>query len=67
MLTEEEAAATPGGLRVFERVAAARHDADTVWLTMLPGFPDGSCGWAQVDPARRGPAQCQGLAARSAQ
>jgi pimeloyl-ACP methyl ester carboxylesterase len=48
---EEEAAATPGGVRVFERVAAAEQDAaeDTVWLTMLPGFPDGSYGWAQVD------------------
>src|SRR5919197_4926174 len=49
VLTEEEAAATPGSLRVFERVAAARHGADTVWLTLLPGFPDGSYGWAQVD------------------
>ncbi len=51
VLTEEQAAAAPGGLRVFERVAAAEQDADedTVWLTMLPGFPDGSYGWAQVD------------------
>ena len=51
VLTEQEAAATPGALRVFERVAAAEQDADedTVWLTMLPGFPDGSYGWAQVD------------------
>jgi pimeloyl-ACP methyl ester carboxylesterase len=51
VLTEEEAAAAPGGLRVFERVAAACPDAgeDIVWLTMLPGFPDGSYGWAQVD------------------
>ncbi len=50
VLTEQEAAATPG-LRVFERVAAAEQDADedTVWLTMLPGFPDGSYGWARVD------------------
>jgi len=49
--TEEEAAASPGGLRVFERVAAAEQDADedTVWLTMLPGFPDGSYGWARVE------------------
>ena len=44
VLTEEEAAATPGALRVFERVAAGRHDAGTVWLTLLPGFPDGSYG-----------------------
>jgi pimeloyl-ACP methyl ester carboxylesterase len=49
VLTEEEAAAAPGALRVFERVAAAGHDADAVWLTLLPGFPDGSYGWAQVD------------------
>jgi pimeloyl-ACP methyl ester carboxylesterase len=49
VLTEIEAAATPGVLRVFERVAAAGHDADRVWLTLLPGFPDGSYGWAQVD------------------
>src|SRR6478736_1223109 len=49
VLTEEEAVATPGTLRVFERVAAAEREADTVWLTLLPGFPDGSYGWAQVD------------------
>ena len=51
VLTEEEAAATPGALQVFERIGAAEQDADedTVWLTMLPGFPDGSYGWAQVD------------------
>jgi pimeloyl-ACP methyl ester carboxylesterase len=51
VLSEEEAATTPGDLRVFERVATAEQDADegTVWLTMLPGFPDGSYGWAQVD------------------
>jgi pimeloyl-ACP methyl ester carboxylesterase len=51
VLTEGEAASTPGGLRVFERVAAAEQDAgqDTVWLTLLPGFPDGSYGWARVD------------------
>jgi len=51
VLTEEEAAALPGALRVFERVAAADQGAaeGTVWLTMLPGFPDGSYGWAQVD------------------
>jgi pimeloyl-ACP methyl ester carboxylesterase len=49
ILTEEEAAATPGTLRVFERVAPAGDGADAVWLTLLPGFPDGSYGWAQVD------------------
>src|SRR5439155_12419537 len=42
----------------FERVAGTRHaadaqghDAGAVWLTLLPGFPDGSYGWAQVDRA----------------
>jgi pimeloyl-ACP methyl ester carboxylesterase len=49
VLTAGQAAAAPGALRVFERVAASRHGADAVWLTMLPGFPDGSYGWAQVD------------------
>src|SRR4051794_14185005 len=48
-LTEEQAAATPGALRVFERVAGAGNDPDRAWLTLLPGFPDGSYGWAQVD------------------
>ena len=49
VLTEQKTAAAPGALRVFERVAADEPDARTVWLTMLPGFPDGSYGWAQVD------------------
>jgi pimeloyl-ACP methyl ester carboxylesterase len=49
VLTEQEAAATSGVLRVFERVAAGEQGADTTWLTMLPGFPDGSYGWAHVD------------------
>jgi pimeloyl-ACP methyl ester carboxylesterase len=49
VLTEVEAAAAQGALRVFERVAAAGQDPDSVWLTLLPGFPDGSYGWAQVD------------------
>ncbi|WP_427887639.1 alpha/beta fold hydrolase [Kribbella sp. GL6] len=37
-----------GVLKVFERATPAA-GADAVWLTMLPGFPDGSYGWAQVD------------------
>ena len=39
VLTEEEAAATPGALRVFERVAAAEPDADTVWLYVAARLP----------------------------
>src|SRR5580704_10879926 len=52
VLTDQEAAAVPGALRVFERVvaadqhvaaaaervAAADRDAGTVWLTMMPGW-----------------------------
>jgi pimeloyl-ACP methyl ester carboxylesterase len=50
VLTEDETAAKPGTLRVFQRVvAAAEQSPQAVWLTMLPGFPDGSYGWAQVD------------------
>ncbi|HEY4022964.1 MAG TPA: alpha/beta hydrolase [Pseudonocardiaceae bacterium] len=49
VLTEQEAAATPGTLRVFERTTSARRDPDATWLTLLPGFPEGSYGWAQVD------------------
>jgi pimeloyl-ACP methyl ester carboxylesterase len=37
-------------LHVFEKVVAAGPvGADTRWLTMLPGYPDGSYGYAQVD------------------
>jgi pimeloyl-ACP methyl ester carboxylesterase len=37
-------------LHVFEKVVAGPTvDADTRWLTMLPGYPDGSYGYAQVD------------------
>jgi pimeloyl-ACP methyl ester carboxylesterase len=48
VLSDNEAAATPDAIQVFERVAG-KADAEAVWLTMLPGFPDGSYGWAQVD------------------
>jgi pimeloyl-ACP methyl ester carboxylesterase len=37
-------------LRVFEKVVAAPAvDTEARWLTMLPGYPDGSYGYAQVD------------------
>jgi pimeloyl-ACP methyl ester carboxylesterase len=49
VLTEEQAAANTGALHVFERVGGSDHGTDPVWLTMLPGFPDGSYGWAQTD------------------
>ena len=57
VLTEEQAATIPGALQVFERVTGAARDAQTMWVTLLPGFPDGSYGWAQVDRLLRdGPA-----------
>jgi hypothetical protein len=51
IMTDREAAAIPTALHVFERIATTGHSTDeqTVWLTMLPGFPDGSYGWARVD------------------
>ncbi|MFI5897356.1 alpha/beta fold hydrolase [Actinoplanes sp. NPDC051513] len=49
VLTEEEAAAKPGTLRVFQRVIPAERSPQAGWVTLLPGFPDGSYGWAQVD------------------
>ena len=48
VLSEDQAAGTPGAIRVFERVAGTP-DPGAIWLTLLPGFPDGSYGWAQVD------------------
>ena len=37
-------------MHVFEKVVATPSvGADTRWLTMLPGYPDGSYGYAQVD------------------
>ncbi|QGN31610.1 alpha/beta fold hydrolase [Microlunatus sp. Gsoil 973] len=44
-------AAARNAVQVFERIAAPAGGTalDAVWLTMLPGFPDGSYGWAQVD------------------
>ena len=37
-------------LHVFEKVVARPPvGAETRWLTMLPGYPDGSYGYAQVD------------------
>jgi len=49
VLSAAEADRTSGALRVFERVVGREGSADTMWLTLLPGFPDGSYGWAQVD------------------
>ncbi len=45
---DERDAADP--IRVFKRVARdGGQDDDAVWTTFMPGFPDGSFGWAKVD------------------
>lgn len=42
---------TPQSLHVWERVVAGSDPLPGRWITMLPGFPDGSYGYAQVDAA----------------
>ena len=51
MMLEPGSGAGPAEpLQVFEKVVASSPvGADTRWLTMLPGYPDGSYGYAQVD------------------
>ncbi|MEU4194447.1 alpha/beta hydrolase [Kribbella sp. NPDC026611] len=63
LLREDEASGRTDLLKVFGRVTRVSADgsrrseveldpdggSDEVWLTMLPGFPEGSYGWAQVD------------------
>ena len=50
MLETADGAGSSGPLHVFEKVVAKPPvGADTRWLTMLPGYPDGSYGYAQVD------------------
>lgn len=48
LLTDVEGEGRPDLVKVFGRIAGAA-SPDAVWLTMLPGFPEGSYGWAQVD------------------
>lgn len=45
--------ASPGapGLSVWERVVPGTAPVAGRWVTMLPGFPDGSYGYARVDAA----------------
>ena len=49
MLEAAADAGPSGSLHVFEKVVGVPVDANTRWLTMLPGYPDGSYGYAQVD------------------
>ncbi|HUT51620.1 MAG TPA: hypothetical protein VM325_20015 [Alphaproteobacteria bacterium] len=40
----------PDVVQVFRRIAnQATAGKDTVWTSFLPGWPDGSFGWAKVD------------------
>ncbi|CAN5167808.1 alpha/beta hydrolase [soil metagenome] len=43
--------ATADTFHVWERVVPGTHPEPGRWITMLPGFPDGSFGYAQVDAA----------------
>ncbi|MFC6157603.1 alpha/beta fold hydrolase [Kribbella jiaozuonensis] len=57
LLSDEQGEARAGLIKVFGRTTGVA-SPDAVWLTMLPGFPEGSYGWAQVDrllPAGLGP------------
>ena len=48
MVTATEAAGV-APIFVFERIAGGQGAADGRWLTLLPGFPDGSYGYAHVN------------------
>lgn len=50
MVERTKNAAVAGEVHVWRRVErdAARNDQET-WTTFLPGFPDGSFGWAKVN------------------
>lgn len=44
------ATGSPDVVRVFRRIEKdAATDKDAAWTSFLPGWPDGSYGWAQVD------------------
>ena len=51
-----ESTGAADAIQVFERVDRCdeRPDDQKVWTTFLPGFPDGSFGWARVDRHLRG-------------
>lgn len=50
MLDTAGGGSSPRRLHVFEKVLSPSPvAADTRWLTMLPGYPDGSFGYAQVE------------------
>ena len=57
-LLKEDAAESSDVVRVFRSVVKdSVNDDDEVWTTFLPGFPDGSFGWAKVDQHMNGEGQ----------
>ena len=64
---------SPDVVHVFRRIAKdGTPDEDAVWTSFLPGWPDGSFGWAKVDQhltgsavARRPVATGRGSGART--
>ncbi len=50
ILRSDDAAKRRDVVQVFRRIAKdAATDEDAVWTSFLPGWPDGSFGWAKVD------------------
>ncbi len=51
VLSSAESTVAADAIQVFERVERGDEGQDDqkVWTTFLPGFPDGSFGWARVD------------------
>ena len=49
-----EGSADSSSVQVWRRVVGGPAAADATWTTFMPGFPDGSFGWAKVDPLLRG-------------
>lgn len=50
ILRPGDATNSPDVVHVFQRIVMnGKQNNETVWTTFLPGFPDGSFGWAKVD------------------
>ena len=64
ILGEVDSPDSPDVVHVFRRVVRdGAQDEGAVWTTLLPGFPDGSFGWAKVDSRgrRESPAAAQAV------
>lgn len=50
ILRPGDATNSPDVVHIFQRIVMnCPQSKETVWTTFLPGFPDGSFGWAKVD------------------